>query len=72
MVLGIGLVAALSVLPYAWPLTDAQQWTILVKYPTSLPLLWSQLANTLASPLPFMTWVWHLLVVLVVAGVPEE
>ena len=69
MVLGIGLVAALSVLPYAWPLTDAQQWTILVKYPTSLPLLWSQLANTLASPLPFMTWVWHLLVVLVVAGV---
>jgi len=69
MVLGVGLVAALSMLPYAWPLTDAQQWTILVEYPTSLPLLWSQLANTLASPLPFMTWVWHLLVVLVVAGV---
>ena len=69
MVLGIGLVAALSMLPYVRPLTEAQQWTILVKYPTTLPLLWSQLADTLASPLPFMTWVWHLLVVLAVAGV---
>jgi len=69
MVLGIGLVAALSMLPYLGPLTDAQQWTILLKYPTTLPFLWSQLADTLASPLPFMTWVWHLLVVLAVAGV---
>ena len=69
MVLGIGLVAALSMLPYLGPLIDAQQWTILLKYPTTLPFLWSQLADTLASPLPFMTWVWHLLVVLAVAGV---
>ena len=69
MVLGIGLVAALSVLPYAWPLIEAQKWTILVKYPTTLSGLWSRLSDTLASPLPFMTWVWHLLVVLAVAGV---
>jgi len=69
MVLGIGLVAALSMVPYAGPLTAAQQWTILFEYPTTLPYLWSQLAGTLASPLPFMTWVWHLLVVLAVAGV---
>ncbi len=69
MVLGIGLVAALSMLPYLGPLTDAQQWTILVKYPTTLPLPWSQLADTLASPLPFMTWVWYVLVVIAVAGV---
>ncbi len=69
MVLGIGLVAALSVLPYAWPLIDAQQWTMLVKYSTTLPGLWSRLSDTLASPLPFMTWVWHLLIVLAVAGV---
>ena len=68
MVLGIGLVAALSMLPYVSPLIDAGQWTILLEYPTTLPLLWSQLADTLASPLPFMTWVWHLLVVLAVAG----
>jgi len=69
MVLGIGLVAALSVLPYAGALIDAQQWTLLVKHPTTLPGLWSRLSDTLASPLPFMTWVWHLLVVLAVAGV---
>ena len=69
MVLGIGLVAALSMLPYVGPLIEAQQWTILLKTPTTLQLLWSQLADTLASPLPFMTWVWHLLVVLAVAGV---
>jgi len=69
MVLGIGLVAALSMLPYVGPLIDAQQWTILVEYPTTLPYLWSQLADTLASPLPFMTWVWHVLVLLAVAGV---
>ncbi len=69
MVLGIGFVAALSMLPYIRPLTDAQDWTILVKYPTTLPLLWSHLADILASPLPFMSWVWYLLVVLVVAGV---
>jgi len=69
MVLGIGFVAALSMLPYIRPLTDAQDWTILVKYPTTLPLLWSHLADILASPLPFMSWIWYLLVVLVVAGV---
>ncbi len=69
MVLGIGLVAALSMLPYVGPLIEAQQWTILLKVPTTLPFLWSQLADTLASPLPFMTWVWHLLVVLAVVGV---
>ncbi len=69
MVLGIGLVAALSMVPYAWPLIDAQQWTILVKYSTTPLGLWSRLSDTLAAPLPFMTWVWHLLVVLAVAGV---
>jgi len=69
MVLGIGLVAALSVLPYAWPLIDAQQYSILQKVSIQLPGLWSRLSDTLASPLPFMTWVWHLLVVLAVAGV---
>ena len=69
MVLGIGLVAALSMVPYLGPLTDAQSWTLLVKVPTTLPLLWGQLADTLASPLPFMSWIWYLLVVLAVAGV---
>jgi len=68
MVLGIGLVAALSMLPYVGPLTDAQQWSILVEHATELGL-WSRLSDTLASPLPYMTWVWHLLVVLAVAGV---
>ena len=69
MVLGIGLVAALSMLPYLGPLTAARQWTILLEYSTTLPGLWSRLADTLASPLPFMTWVWYVLVVLAVAGV---
>jgi len=69
MVLGIGLVAALSMLPYIGPLTDARQWTIVVERSTTLPGLWSRLSDTLASPLPVMTWVWHLLVVLAVAGV---
>jgi hypothetical protein len=69
MVLGIGLVAALSMVPYVGPLTDARQWTIVVERSTTLPGLWSRLSDTLASPLPVMTWVWHLLVVLAVAGV---
>jgi hypothetical protein len=57
------------VLPYAWPLIDAQQYSILQKVSIQLPGLWSRLSDTLASPLPFMTWVWQLLVVLAVAGV---
>ncbi|MDA2923801.1 hypothetical protein MYX65_03930 [Acidobacteria bacterium AH-259-L09] len=69
IVLGIGLVAALSMLPYVRPLTDAQQWNIVLKYPITLPWLWSQLSDTLGSPLPFMAWVWHVLLVLAVAGV---
>ena len=69
MVLGIGLVAALSMLPYLGPLIDARQHSILLESSTTLLGFWSRLSDTLASPLPFMTWVWQLLVVLAVAGV---
>lgn len=55
---GIGLVAALSLLPYLGPLREAREWrTVLVQEVAPREIL-SKLIEVTGNPLPWMTWVW--------------
>ncbi|HEV7516881.1 MAG TPA: hypothetical protein VGR07_11325 [Thermoanaerobaculia bacterium] len=70
LALGIGLVAALSLLPYVGPLSRAREWNVVVQSPSAVGLdaVWSGLAGVAGAPVPAAKWVWVLALVLAVLG----
>ena len=62
-VLGIGLAAALTLVPYIKPMLAAQDWWIVSKSGNSLGELWGKVSVATGFPLPFFTFVWVLLVI---------
>jgi MFS family permease len=62
LVIGIGAVAALSLLPYAGPLSRARDWNVVVRSPApvSAETLWDGLVEVASTPLPALRWAWLL------------
>lgn len=58
VVLGIGLVAAASLLPYVPMMRRMSEWTFMVSYPADLPWLWKRVCEVLGSPDPLGIWLW--------------
>jgi hypothetical protein len=72
IVLGIGTLAAASLLPYLPMLRRIRAWKILVSYPADFAWLWTRVREVLGSPSPLGIWLWPALVLvglLVAAGV---
>ena len=69
-VLGVGLIAALSLLPYLPTFLHANDWNFLVQYPFTLTWMWSRLKGVIGSPHWIGTFAWLALVLaaLVVGG----
>jgi len=69
-VVGIGLAVALSLLPYAGPLSRARAWNVVVTSPVPVGLraLWGGLAEVASVPLLALRWIWLLALVLAVLG----
>ena len=65
--LGIGLLAALSLLPYRGPLTAARQWDVLLTQEIGPRQILYRSLEVFASPYRLVAWVW--LVLLVAAAV---
>lgn len=57
VVLGIGLIAALSLLPYVPMMQRMREWTFLVSYPADLAWIWKRLGEVTGSPDPFGVWI---------------
>src|SRR5882724_7193602 len=59
-VLGIGLAVALSLLPYAGPLSRARAWNVVVTSPVPVGwrALWGGLAEVASAPLLVLRWIW--------------
>ena len=57
-VLGVGLVAALSLLPYLPTFLNANDWNFLVQYPFTLPWMWVRLKEVIGSPHWIGIFVW--------------
>jgi hypothetical protein len=58
LVLGIGILAAASLLPYVPMMRRMRDWTFLVSYPADLPWLWKRICEVLGSPDPLGIWLW--------------
>jgi len=58
LVLGIGLLAAASLLPYVPMMRRMREWTFMVSYPADLPWLWKRICEVLGSPDPLGIWLW--------------
>ncbi len=56
--LGIGLGAALTLLPYAAPLVAAQDWNVLLIEKITLWKVLTKLTEVLGTPFPWLVWVW--------------
>jgi len=69
LVLGIGLLAALSLLPYVPMMRRMSDWTFMVSYPADLPWLWKRVSEVLGSPDPLGVWLWLSLLFLGVGAV---
>jgi hypothetical protein len=62
-VLGIGAVAAASLLPYVPMLRRIREWSFLVSFPADFPWLWKRSCEVIGSPDPLEIWLWLGLVV---------
>jgi len=62
--LGIGLIAALTLLPYADPLGAARSWRVLLLEPITLRAVLAKLAAVIGTPYPWLVLVWGGAVVL--------
>ena len=56
--LGIGLVAALTLLPYAGPLRSARDWRVVLIEQITLQDVLAKLAEVLGTPFFWLAWVW--------------
>lgn len=57
-VLGVGLAAALTLLPYAGPLASARDWRVLLVQEVTPREVLTRLAEVIGTPFPWMVWVW--------------
>jgi Dolichyl-phosphate-mannose-protein mannosyltransferase len=58
IVLGIGILAAVSLLPYLAMMRRMRDWTFMVSYPADIPWLWKRICEVLGSPDPLGIWLW--------------
>lgn len=58
IVLGIGLLAATSLLFYVPMMQRMHSWTFLVSYPIDFLWLWNRACEVIGSPDPLLIWVW--------------
>lgn len=65
----IGILAAVSLLPYLPMMHRMHEWTFLVNYPVDLPWLWKRACEVLGSPDPLGIWLWVGLLVLGIATI---
>jgi hypothetical protein len=64
IVLGIGMLAAASLLPYIPMMRRMRAWTFLVSYPEGgFAWLWTRICEVLGSPSPLGVWLWPALVI---------
>lgn len=56
--LGIGLAAALTLLPYASPLAAARDWRVLLVEPVTAGQVLARLAEVINTPFPWLVLVW--------------
>jgi hypothetical protein len=63
IVLGIGLLAAASLLPYLPMMRRMREWTFMVSYPADLAWLWKRTCEVIGSPDPLGIWLWLGLVI---------
>jgi hypothetical protein len=63
MVLLVGVVAAISLIPYVVPLSQARAWDIVIRLPVTLDDLSTKLNHALSSSFAWNAWVWALLLV---------
>jgi uncharacterized membrane protein len=57
-VLGIGIVAAASLLPYVPMLRRIREWSFLVSFRADFPWLWKRSCEVIGSPDPLEIWLW--------------
>lgn len=58
IVLAIGLLSAISLLPYVPAMQRMQEWNFLVRHSINFTWLWQRLCDVLGAPSPLGTWVW--------------
>ncbi|HEX7517162.1 MAG TPA: hypothetical protein VF345_07730 [Chthoniobacterales bacterium] len=58
IVLGIGIVAAASLLPYVPMMRRMREWTFMVSYPADFAWLWKRTCEVIGSPDPLGIWLW--------------
>jgi hypothetical protein len=58
IVLGIGILAAASLLPYVPMMRRMREWTFMVNYPADLAWLWKRTCEVIGSPDPLGIWLW--------------
>lgn len=58
IVLGIGILAAASLLPYVPMMRRMRDWTFMVSYPADFAWLWKRICEVLGSPDPLGVWLW--------------
>ena len=63
IVLGVGLLAALSLLPYWGTIQKAREWDMVIRSPTSIEHLSLKLGEALSSSGWWNTWIWAVLLV---------
>ena len=63
-IIGIGALAAASLLPYAPIIIRMRAWTFLVSYPATFSWLWKRAGEVMGSPEPAAIWLWVSLVVI--------
>lgn len=56
--LGIGVAAAVTLLPYAGPLASARDWRVLLVQEVSPREVLAKLAEVMGTTFPWMVWVW--------------
>jgi hypothetical protein len=64
--LAVGIVPALSLLPYVGPLKRAQQWWVVSKIGAQFSVAWENIASITGHPLPVFRFVWPLLLAVAV------
>ncbi|MEP7248798.1 MAG: hypothetical protein ABI787_03350 [Spartobacteria bacterium] len=63
IIFGIGILAAVSLLPYAPIIIRMRAWTFMVSYPATLGWLWKRAGEVMGSPDPYAVWLWIGLIV---------